>query len=135
MTIGQFHKSKKAISTLHTHLFRKRERFVPSLCNIEEDKMFCIEQDSKLNPNAKAFVPSFCTNASKSTKQPEKQKNVYKKMDNFKPNYKARAKFNIYISKTITKTLISQISESFPNTSSLYHYLDVSIAFQMNDNH
>ncbi len=33
----------------------------------------------------------------------------------------------------MTKQLISQISESFPNTSSLYQYLDTSIAFQMND--
>eukprot|EP01084_Bolivina_argentea_P157087 273756_1 len=121
--------------------------FIPSLSSLQEDTTlspkqnspsFSFEEDLKLNPQAKAFVPSSGFHKSKSTKfkESEKPKIMYRytKTDHFKPNYKPRAKFNVYIGKPITKNLISQISESFPNTSSLYQYLDISIAFQMSDN-
>eukprot|EP01084_Bolivina_argentea_P072971 132447_1 len=90
--------------------------FIPSLSNIQEDTTLSPKQNStslsreedlKLNPQAKAFVPSSGFHKSKSTKfkESEKPKIMYRytKTDHFKPNYKPRAIFNVYIVIPITK--------------------------------
>ena len=82
----------------------------------------------KMNASAPVFVPD-----SNSQKEECEEIKKYKKMSLFRPKHAARAKLNIYIPKHMTKTLLSEIEEVFPNTGTLYYYLDISTALQIND--
>jgi len=88
--------------------------------------------NEKLNVFAHEFIPN--TNGYAPTKCLQSDEgNEYKKIAKFVPKHSARAKFNIYIPKNMTKKLLSKIAEEFPNTGTLYYYLDISTAFQIND--
>lgn len=87
-----------------------------------------------MNAFAVEFVPTFDEPDGDDTKIEKKaQKTTYKKLQPFAPYHAARAKLNIYIPKHMTKTLLSTINEPFPNTNTLYYYLDISTALQIND--
>jgi len=51
----------------------------------------------------------------------------------FRPLYPARAHFNVFIAKITTKDLLVMIAEDFDDDRSLYYYIDISTALQMND--
>eukprot|EP00485_Elphidium_margaritaceum_P023953 CAMPEP_0202713642 /NCGR_PEP_ID=MMETSP1385-20130828/57201_1 /ASSEMBLY_ACC=CAM_ASM_000861 /TAXON_ID=933848 /ORGANISM="Elphidium margaritaceum" /LENGTH=420 /DNA_ID=CAMNT_0049374059 /DNA_START=40 /DNA_END=1302 /DNA_ORIENTATION=- len=76
-----------------------------------------------LNALAPEFIPGTCTGTQLS--RPIQHR--------FVPKHAARAKCNIYIPKHMTKTLLTNIVEYFPNTNALYYYLDITTAFQIND--
>jgi len=96
----------------------------------------------RLNAFAPEFVPNDDSSPS-SSPQPisesiespsiESPAVSYTKLHPFVPKHAARAKLNIYIPKHMTKGLLAMISESFPNTNTLYYYLDISTALQIND--
>ena len=85
---------------------------------------------SPLPPNAEklnAFAPEFVPTNDNQSSVP------YSKIEYFVPKHAARAKLNIYIPKHMTKLLLSMIAEPYPNTNTLYYYLDISTALQIND--
>jgi len=87
----------------------------------------------RLNAFAPEFVPNDDSSPS-SSPQPIQESSVsYTKLQKFVPKHAARAKLNIYIPKHMTKGLLAMIAESFPNTNTLYYYLDISTALQIND--
>jgi len=106
-----------------------KHRVLTTLGTIDEDEPLeastpsphIITPNEKLNAFAHEFVPS--TNVS----------DKYCKTEKFVPKHSARAKLNVYIPKNMTKKLLAKISEKFPNTGTLYYYLDISTAFQIND--
>ncbi len=51
----------------------------------------------------------------------------------FVPNYPCRARLNIFIHKDLTLNLSKMIYESFKDTKTLYYYMDISTALQIND--
>jgi hypothetical protein len=81
--------------------------------------------NAKLNASAAEFRPYAFVSNDKTKK--------YDIVHEFVPRHSARAKLNIYIPKHMTKTLLGVISEEFPNTNTLYYYLDISTALQIND--
>eukprot|EP01083_Nonionella_stella_P140138 429080_1 len=132
----------------------KLQLFMPQLCDIAENESFKtisptasiddilkatfkeIKPDIKLNPAAIEFIPK-CPDAIESSNKSDthslhsQKKN--KIIQPFIPKHKPRAKYNIYIAKSETRNTLSTLSEHFPTTSTLYYYLDVVTAFQMND--
>eukprot|EP01084_Bolivina_argentea_P131253 231691_1 len=124
--------------------------FIPQLCDIAEGETLQTQpptqsiitslkpilhnkKDIKLNPTAKIFIPSFNTNQTTTTIKSKQPHTTYKKVELFIPKHKPRAKLNIYIGKSQTKQILSYLHESFPSSSAMYFYLDVSTAFQMHD--
>jgi len=105
-----------------------QHRVLNKLGKIDEDKALSprspspdmISSNEKLNAFAHEFVPTAGNDK-------------YSKTEKFVPKHSARAKLNIYIPKNMTKKLLAKISEKFPNTGTLYYYLDISTAFQIND--
>eukprot|EP01084_Bolivina_argentea_P233762 393642_1 len=139
---------------------KKFSFFTPQLCAIDEDtnliaatpktsiktqlqslldqkthKIQVKDSKKKLNPAASTFVPTFSVKVVEKDPKPIKEspQPSYTKIGKFQPAFKPRAKLNIYIGKRETKTGLDKITEPFDNTSMLYHYLDVSTAFQMTD--
>eukprot|EP00483_Globobulimina_turgida_P004797 UN04806 len=115
--------------------------FMPKLCDISEDtpldshsptkSIISIETKKTLNPKALIFIPFSSPTATPTTPKPRPKPT--KKIAKFVPIHKPRAKLNIYIGKPITRKMLSALHEQFPNTSSLYHYLDVYTALQISD--
>ncbi len=97
----------------------------------QDKKVLQLEHnDIQLNPDAVEFIPT-CPDTHSMHDQTEP---TYKITSKFIPKHKPRAKYNIYIGKSETRNILSDISEHFPTASTLYYYLDVLSAFQMNDN-
>jgi len=51
----------------------------------------------------------------------------------FKPKFPARALLNVYISPVLTTNCLNLFHEKFPDAETLYYYLDISTALQIND--
>ncbi len=85
-----------------------------------------IQYEPELNVRAPEFIPIQHNTTIITTY-------TYTKHSQFIHVHKARAKLNIYIPKQMTKKLLRQIIEPFPNANALYYYLDISTALQMND--
>jgi hypothetical protein len=104
---------------------------------IEEDKCTSSPSASPLppipSPNLSPCPLAAKLNAFAAEFRPCASDKKYKLLREFVPKHAARAKLNIYIPKHMTKTLLAAISEPFPNTNTLYYYLDISTALQIND--
>eukprot|EP01084_Bolivina_argentea_P233756 393633_1 len=129
----------------------KLQLSMPKLCDIAENESFktisptasiddilkatfkAIKPDIKLNPDAIEFIPKSPESSNKSDTHSFHSQPKYEIIEPFTPKHKPRAKYNIYIAKSETRNTLSTLSEHFPTTSTLYYYLDVLTAFQMND--
>jgi len=132
---------ENAFSLLPPQLKQRRYRrtvAVPTLEVIEEDKCTPSPSLSPLppipSPNVSPFSVAMAKlNAAAAEFRPCSSEKKYKTLQEFVPRHAPRAKLNIYIPKHMTKTLLAAISEEFPNTNTLYYYLDISTALQIND--
>ena len=100
-----------------------------------------------LDPSAPAFTPTLSPSSSPSlspslspSSPPSSPPSSvhfgddeYENIGQFIPKYPARANLNIYIAPKCTNDLLNKIIEKFPSTQTLYYYIDISTALQIND--
>eukprot|EP01083_Nonionella_stella_P001654 4717_1 len=120
---------------------QNRKTFENQLEPIKEEK-----ECKFLNPSAAVFIPtptpsppsspivSF-ENQNNNSNKPHKmeKKFIIKCKTLFIPEYPARAQLNIFIGKELTSRLLNKIDEPFPSSETLYYYIDITTALQIND--